>query len=92
MRWFWALFAVAVVLLFVGVSLAEVSPLWVALGPVFWMVAGQSVRCPRCTKHVNDNGRGYYALWIKTPKSCVGCGRSKAGIWPFQWLVRSERE
>ncbi len=92
MRWFYPLFAVAVVLGAVGVSLANVSLFWVALGPAFWMAAGHSVRCPRCTKHVFDNGRGYVAPWVKTPTSCVGCGRSKDDIWPYQWLVRPERD
>lgn len=92
MRWFYPLFAVAVVLMVVSLPLTGISPVFIALGPAFWLVMGNSLRCPRCRKHIHDNGRGYHAPWIKTPERCVGCGRRKDDIWPFQWLLRPERD
>ena len=58
--------------------------------PIAWVVAGNAICCPRCGKHVQDAGRGYYAAWIKVPETCIGCGRDKHDIWPFQRLLRPE--
>jgi hypothetical protein len=92
MRWFYLLFGVSVMVLFVGVALSRFFLPLVVLGSAFWLIMGNSVRCPRCRRHVLDNGRGYYAPWIKTPARCVGCDRRKDEVWPFQWLLRPERE
>jgi hypothetical protein len=83
--------------LFVGsfmlmVGLSQIFWPLSVLGVVFWAVMGNSVRCPRCRKHVLDNGLGYHAPWTKTPARCIGCGRRKDDVWPFQWLLRPERE
>lgn len=91
MRWIYPLFAVAIVFLFLGVALAQFFWPLVALGPMFWLIVGNSVRCPRCRKHLFDTGKGYVAPWLATPETCVGCGRRKDDVWPFQWILRPER-
>ncbi|MBI5940042.1 MAG: hypothetical protein HY859_06410 [Caulobacterales bacterium] len=95
MRWVYPLFGIAVVAsilaLVIGMTVSyRLMPL-IVLGPIFWLVMGSSLRCPRCGKHVMDTGRGYSAPWLKVPQNCVGCHRRKDDIWPFQWLVRSEK-
>ncbi len=90
MRWYYFLFAVAAIVLFLGVALSQFFWPLFAIGPVFWMVMGNSVRCPRCRKHLTDNGKGYVAPWLPAPETCVGCGRRKDDVWPFQWLLRPE--
>lgn len=89
MRWIYRLFWVFVVLT-AGLSWATLSTVPMVIGLVFWLLMGSSVLCPRCLRHVLETGRGS-APWIELPKSCVGCGRGKDDIWPFQWLFRRER-
>ncbi len=91
MRCLWGLFAVCVIVMMVTVwGFGDLG--WpIAVGPILWLVLGNSVRCPRCRKHVLDNGRAYQAPWILIPKACVGCSRRKDDIWPFQYLVRPEQ-
>lgn len=90
MRWYYPLFACAAIFLLVGVALAQFFWPLFFLGPIFWMVMGNSLRCPRCRRDVTDTGKGYVAPWLRTPKTCVGCGRRKDDIWPFQWAHRPE--
>lgn len=71
MRWYYPLFACAAVLIVLGVALAQhFWPLFF-LGPVFWLVMGNSLRCPRCRRGITDTGKGYVAPWLPTPKTCV---------------------
>jgi hypothetical protein len=58
--------------------------------PVAWCVAGSALCCPRCGKHIQDTGRGYYGGFAKAAETCIGCGRGKRDIWPFQRLLRPE--
>lgn len=95
MRWIHGVAAVCGVIAIGGLALLMGGHRWAAAlffgAPLLWLVVGNAVRCPVCRKHVLDNGRGYVAPWIETPKTCVGCGRRKDDIWPFQWLVRPEK-
>ncbi len=92
MRWYWPIFALSVALLFVGLALSYWFWPFLALGPLFWLIVGNSLRCPRCGKHVMATEQGYSAPWIKVPMECVVCQRRKEDVWPFQWLLRPERE
>ena len=92
MRWYYPLFACAAVLLLLGVALAQFFWPLIFLGPLFWIVMGNSLRCPRCRRDITDTGKGYVAPWLRTPKTCVGCGRRKDDIWPFQWALRPEAD
>lgn len=96
MRWLYSMGAGVFLVVLLGMSLAS-QPATQYLGyllwfgfPFVWLVLGNSVRCPRCGKHILDNGLGYSAPWAPPPKTCVGCGREKADWWPFQWLLRPE--
>lgn len=91
MRWLWPLFGLCVIVMMTTTwGFGHLGwPIFV--GPVLWMVLGNGLRCPRCRRFVLDNAEGYYAPWLKTPKTCVGCGRRKDDIWPFQFLIRPER-
>ncbi len=97
MRWLYRMGGSILFVVLVGMSLAGEEQtrvlgyfLWLGF-PFVWLVLGNSVRCPRCGKHILDNGRGYVAPWIPVPTECVGCGRgSKSDWWPFQWLLKPE--
>ncbi len=90
MRWIYPLFWVSVVLGVISLTVMSVFPFLIIFSLMFWLVMGNSVRCPRCLGHVLDTGRGQ-APGIEIPESCVGCGRDKRDVWPFQWLLRRER-
>jgi hypothetical protein len=90
MRWIYAFAAVFVLIALVWQ--AQPQRVWIAFTAViFWLVAANSMRCPRCRRHILDNGKGYSAPWLRTPERCIGCGREKKGLWPFQWALRPER-
>lgn len=82
MRWFWGLFAVSIVVMMVTVwGFGHLG--WpVAVGPILWLVLGNSLRCPRCRKNI--------VSWFGTSETCGRCGRPNAGIWPFQFLFKPE--
>ena len=77
MRWYYFLFAVAVVVLFLGVALSQFFWPLFAIGPVFWMVMGNSVRCPRCRKGKAMSHRG-----CLRPRPALGAGveRTMSGL------------
>ncbi len=93
MRWIYPLFWFSVALGVIGLTVMSVFPFLIIFSLMFWLVMSNSVRCPRCLRNVFDTGRGQgQAPWIEIPESCVGCGRDKRDVWPFQWLFRRERE
>ena len=64
MRWLYGMFGSIFFVALVGMALAGEEQtrilgyfLWLGV-PFIWLVLGNSVRCPRCGKHIWDNGRG----------------------------------
>jgi len=49
-------------------------------------------RCPRCRSDIDRSVEGGYGHGMTVPKTCVVCGRSKKGVWPFQWLLAPDRK
>ncbi len=95
MRWYYALFVGVVVGAVIGFAFMSQGSGWGAalcIGcMIAWLVGGYSTRCPRCRRHILDNGKGYHAPWMPIPRDCIGCGRGKGDVWPFQWLIRPEK-
>lgn len=54
--------------------------------------AAAGMRCPRCGLGVDSQyGGGYYKVGYVPAADCPKCGRSRRGVWPFQFLLRPER-
>lgn len=47
------------------------------------------VLCPRCKLHVYSKD-GFRAFGETLPNDCSRCGRSRRGVWPFQYLIAPE--
>jgi hypothetical protein len=84
------LFVVATGLLVARLILGDISIAFTALyiAGILLIMTAFAVRCPRCTGPVSSRN----TLRKGGPKSewCPICGRRRQGIWPFQYLLRSE--
>lgn len=93
MRWFYSLMVVAGLMLVSAVML-DVAGWARGLLLAGGMAAGVlvfQVKCPRCKLHVSGHRYGNY--WPGHPpsnRSCPQCGRSRQGVWPFQYVRSPE--
>ena len=44
------------------------------------------MQCPGCGTHLSRKRRGLFGHSLSAPLDCIKCGRSKAGVYPFQRL------
>ena len=54
-------------------------------------LAAYGMRCPRCRLGVDSRERAGYEVGYVPSADCPKCGRSRRGVWPFQFLLRPER-
>ena len=54
-------------------------------------IAGGFLACPRRGLHLSRKVGGFFAPSLKPhPDHCVGCGRTRADVYPFQRLLAPE--
>lgn len=73
-------------------SSSHLAGMSLALAGLVFLGAGAGMRCPRCGLGVDSQQRGgYYKVGYVPSADCPKCGRSRRGVWPFQFLLRPER-
>jgi hypothetical protein len=65
----------------------EISAITFALG-WFLFALGAAARCPRCGTHIMVDWSDWRRAHV--PRHCVLCGRARADVWPFQYLLKPE--
>ena len=85
--------AVAMVSVLVGVATIE-SNLSVAI-PAFvvatvFALTALNFKCPRCRLGIDSKQRPGYRVGYIPGADCPRCGRTRKGVWPFQYLLRPE--
>lgn len=93
----WALGSMAAGLLAVAIAFSSFRVLGqagvgllLAFAAAMW-VLHVNVRCPRCKLHVFGKPIGTHFRFAELPAAaCLECGRSRAGVWPLQYLLRPE--
>lgn len=81
-------FIAAACALFLFSSGASASAIAAVVAVSSFLLSWQ-VKCPRCRLqvHSKDGVRGFGE---KASKNCERCGRTRVGVWPFQYLVAPE--
>ena len=93
MKWFYTLLALAAIMVF-GCIMSQVGNVERLAMLVVGMAAGVlalNVKCPRCKLHISGHETGTYLPGDPPAASpCPRCGRTRQGVWPFQYLVAPE--
>jgi hypothetical protein len=87
--WNWLMIAGA--LAYTAFRLWSGNPGWYdGLFIVGWLmiVVSSNARCPRCALPVGLSG----GMWRHSavPSYCIGCGRFRRDVWPFQYILKPE--
>ncbi len=72
-------------------SISDIAGMSLALVAVACLGAAIGMRCPRCGLGVDSRERAGYEVGYLPSADCPKCGRSRRGVWPFQFLLRPER-
>jgi hypothetical protein len=59
------------------------------LSQFFVLISG--LKCPSCRFGLVDDTRGYYTLSKGVRPYCPQCGRSRKGVWPYQYTLYPEK-
>jgi|CXWL01.1.fsa_nt_gi hypothetical protein len=84
---YWALLFGLISLVAAGATMGSASLLARVVAGVIAagaFVVFNSVRCPKCRLHVWG---GVYGWGSAVKPECPRCGRSRKGVWPFQYLT-----
>lgn len=85
--------AAAMISVLVGVATIE-SNLGIAV-PAFVVAilfasTALNFRCPRCRLGIDSKRHPGYRVGYVPGANCPRCGRTRRGVWPFQYLVKPE--
>ena len=72
-------------------STSVIAGISLALLALASLGAALGMRCPRCRLGVDSRERAGYEIGYLPSADCPKCGRSRQGVWPFQFLLKPER-
>lgn len=87
--WMGAIASVSLFLVFMGHN--ALLSVGFALVAAACLSAAVAMRCPRCGLGLDSQERAVYVIGYIPDADCPRCGRSRRGVWPFQFLIRPER-
>lgn len=72
-------------------SISYIAGMSLALVAVAFLGAALGMRCPRCGLGVDSREHAGYGVGYLPSADCPKCGRSRRGVWPFQFLLKPDR-
>lgn len=88
---FWLLAVVSVLISLVFAGQSVTVSVGFAVAALGFLVAAAGMRCPRCGLGLDSRERAGYGVGYVPETDCPKCGRSRKGVWPYQFLFKAER-
>ena len=87
---FYAAGAISVLLVLVTVKNHPFIAVLASISFVLNLVIALNFRCPRCRLPIDSREHSGYEFGYLPSQICPRCGRSRRGVWPFQYLFAPE--
>lgn len=83
-----------VILLFLGLLLFNddrIISFFFLFASTLFLLCLLNFKCPRCKLGIDSQGYWGYKVGYLPSDDCAICGRTRKGVWPFQYLVAPEK-